>query len=245
MLYLYLMLSLSLLNNKPCRPRLGRKPSARRLFNLLLVGFTAFFVMAVLFVDNKDLQTDAANDPVTTVNTAHGKVDNSEPQEQEEPQVEPQNKLRKNNKFKVQVVSYDQIRQNKLQTRLAKLQQRQQEIEKSQESSQIISQEQESSTYLSVVERKIELSGNRRWLASGKRLVGEAEILIEIAHSGDIKNLELITSSGDEVVDNELLASVHEAAPFDKIPILLRQPGTTSMEMIRWLSFVIEENRKK
>lgn len=243
------MLSLFLSSKTSYRPRLGRKPASRRLSSLALGGCIAALILPAIFADKQQLSLATsqieATEALKLEQSEALSSDSGATQSLDAPQKTIQKTLKKKNKFRVQMVSYDQVRQQQLQNSLANLQQKQQEIEESQAAFQAASQEEDTSTYLGEVERKIERSGNRRWVASGKRLVGEAEVLVEIAYNGDITNLELVTSSGKALVDSELLQSVREAAPFAIIPLSLRQTGQQSIPMTRWLRFIIEENVKK
>jgi protein TonB len=92
--------------------------------------------------------------------------------------------------------------------------------------------------YLNSWRRKIEKIGNLNYprQASSKRLFGSLRLMVAIRPDGSLKEVEILESSGHQVLDDAALHIVRLAAPFAPFPDDLRR-STDVLEIIRTWQF--------
>ncbi len=92
--------------------------------------------------------------------------------------------------------------------------------------------------YLNSWRRKIEKIGNLNYprQASSNRLFGSLRLMVAIRPDGSLKEVELLETSGHQVLDDAAIHIVRLAAPFAPFPDELRQ-STDVLEIIRTWQF--------
>jgi protein TonB len=92
--------------------------------------------------------------------------------------------------------------------------------------------------YLNSWRRKIETIGNMNYPqeAIEKKLYGDLRLMVSILPDGDVKEIVLLESSGQPVLDDAAIRIVRLAAPFAPFPDELRQT-TDVLEIIRTWQF--------
>lgn len=95
----------------------------------------------------------------------------------------------------------------------------------------------EDSQYVSHVVRKIERTGSLNFPhEAGKKLYGKPRVSISIYFDGSIKEVRLLESSGNLVLDSETINIVHRAGPFAPFPKNVRKDRDV-LELIRTFSY--------
>jgi protein TonB len=93
------------------------------------------------------------------------------------------------------------------------------------------------SQYVAHVVSKIERTGSLNFPEnSGKRLYGKPRVSISIYSDGTIKDVVVLESSGDLVLDSKTIDIVHRAAPFAPFPKNVRKERDV-LELIRTFSY--------
>lgn len=93
------------------------------------------------------------------------------------------------------------------------------------------------SQYVAHVVSKIERTGSLNFPEhSGKRLYGKPRVSISIYSDGTIKDVVVLQSSGDLVLDSKTVDIVHRAAPFAPFPKNVRKERDV-LELIRTFSY--------
>jgi protein TonB len=93
------------------------------------------------------------------------------------------------------------------------------------------------SQYVAHVVSKIERTGSLNFPEdSGKRLYGKPRVSISIYSDGTIKDVVVLQSSGDLVLDSKTIDIVHRAAPFAPFPKNVRKERDV-LELIRTFSY--------
>ncbi len=92
--------------------------------------------------------------------------------------------------------------------------------------------------YLNSWRRKIETIGNLNYPAEAKRrrIYGSLRLMVAVLPDGSLKEVELLESSGHQVLDDAAIEIVKLAAPFAPFPDELRQT-TDILEIIRTWQF--------
>lgn len=92
--------------------------------------------------------------------------------------------------------------------------------------------------YLNSWRRKIERIGNLNYPAEARRqnIFGSLRLLVSVLPDGSLKEVEILESSGHQVLDDAALRIVRLAAPFAPFPDELRQT-TDVLEIIRTWQF--------
>ena len=92
--------------------------------------------------------------------------------------------------------------------------------------------------YLNSWRRKIERIGNLNYPAEARRqkLYGSLRLLVSVLPDGSLKEVEILESSGHQVLDNAALRIVRLSAPFAPFPDELRET-TDMLEIIRTWQF--------
>jgi protein TonB len=92
--------------------------------------------------------------------------------------------------------------------------------------------------YLDSWRRKIERVGNLNYPQEARRrkLHGTLRLLVALLPDGSIKEVEVLKSSGHQVLDDAAKRIVHLAAPYAPFPLEIRQ-RTDVMEIIRTWRF--------
>ncbi|MDG1205257.1 MAG: energy transducer TonB [Pseudomonadales bacterium] len=92
--------------------------------------------------------------------------------------------------------------------------------------------------YLNSWRRKIEKIGNLNYPAEARKnkLYGNLRVMVAILPDGSLKEVELLESSGEPVLDEAAIRIVRLAAPFAPFPDNLRQ-STDVLEIIRTWQF--------
>jgi protein TonB len=92
--------------------------------------------------------------------------------------------------------------------------------------------------YLNSWRRKIERIGNLNYPAEARRqkLFGSLRLLVSVLPDGSLKEVEILESSGHQVLDDAALQIVRLAAPFAPFPDELRET-TDVLEIIRTWQF--------
>ena len=90
--------------------------------------------------------------------------------------------------------------------------------------------------FLTLIRKKIESRKNYPISARNAGIEGRSEVKITILKDGQLEKVEIIDSSGSEILDNAALESVREANPFPPIPSNLRRD---KIEMSIYLTFKI------
>ncbi|MFT6028294.1 MAG: protein TonB [Oleiphilaceae bacterium] len=95
----------------------------------------------------------------------------------------------------------------------------------------------EDSQYVSHVVRKIERTGSLNFpQEAGRELYGKPRISIAIYSDGSIKDVKVLQSSGNLVLDSETINIVHRAGPFAPFPKNVRKERDV-LELIRTFSY--------
>ncbi|MCY4427808.1 MAG: TonB family protein [Halieaceae bacterium] len=96
--------------------------------------------------------------------------------------------------------------------------------------------------YLLRWRRQVESMGNRHYPAASSRygIYGELRLLVAIRHDGSLEDIEILVPSGHAVLDEAAIRILHLAAPFEALPMELREQ-TERLEIIRTWKF--QENR--
>lgn len=95
----------------------------------------------------------------------------------------------------------------------------------------------EDSQYVSHVVRKIEQTGSLNFpQEAGKKLYGKPRVSISIWADGSIKEVKVLQSSGNLVLDSETISIVHRAGPFAPFPKNVRKERDV-LELIRTFSY--------
>lgn len=95
----------------------------------------------------------------------------------------------------------------------------------------------EDSQYVSHVVRKIERVGSHNFPhEAGRKLYGKPRVLISIYFDGSIKEVKVLQSSGNLVLDSETINIVHRAGPFAPFPKNVRKERDV-LELIRTFSY--------
>ena len=244
----FLMLSLFRFNSWCIyRPRLGKKAAARRI-EYITFCIVCFCLLALeLSIGTDVAMQQVAEGATEAMHNVEQLATDQAPTSSDDDTAQLSEIVHTNgntpNAFQVQLVSYQSIRQQELQQRITGYQHRQKQIQNRLKklSVKAVTSDLDSSVYLSTVERKIEQAGTQHWLQSDKRLIGSAEVHLTIGYNGQLLQLNILTSSGDPLLDNELLASVRLSAPFPPVPLSLRQANESdSFALIRWLRFMAE-----
>ena len=93
------------------------------------------------------------------------------------------------------------------------------------------------SQYVAHVVSKIERTGSLNFPEeSGRRLYGKPRVSISIYSDGTIKDVVVLESSGDLVLDSKTINIVHRAAPFAPFPKNVRKERDV-LELIRTFSY--------
>jgi protein TonB len=93
------------------------------------------------------------------------------------------------------------------------------------------------SQYVAHVVSKIEKTGNLNFPEeAGKKLYGKPRVSISIYSDGSIKDVSVLQSSGNLVLDSETVNIVHRAAPFAPFPKNVRKERDV-LELIRTFSY--------
>jgi TonB family protein len=93
--------------------------------------------------------------------------------------------------------------------------------------------------FLNSVRRKIESKKTYPASARDSGIEGNTEVKLTILKNGQLANVEVVNSSGNEILDNAALQSVRNAAPFPVIPKLVERDSIT---MSIQLVFKIEQS---
>lgn len=95
----------------------------------------------------------------------------------------------------------------------------------------------EDSQYVSHVVRKIERTGSHNFPhEAGRKLYGKPRVLISIYFDGSIRDVKVLQSSGNLVLDSETINIVHRAGPFAPFPKNVRKERDV-LELIRTFSY--------
>lgn len=95
----------------------------------------------------------------------------------------------------------------------------------------------EDSQYVSHVVRKIERTGSLNFpQEAGRKLYGKPRVSISIYSDGSIKDVKVLQSSGNLVLDSETVNIVHRAGPFAPFPKNVRKERDV-LELIRTFSY--------
>jgi protein TonB len=95
----------------------------------------------------------------------------------------------------------------------------------------------EDSQYVSHVVRKIERTGSLNFpQEAGRKLYGKPRVSISIYSDGSIKDIKVLQSSGNLVLDSETINIVHRAGPFAPFPKNVRKERDV-LELIRTFSY--------
>lgn len=95
----------------------------------------------------------------------------------------------------------------------------------------------EDSQYVSHVVRKIEQTGSLNFpQEAGKKLYGKPRVSISIWADGSIKDVKVLQSSGNLVLDSETVSIVHRSGPFAPFPKNVRKERDV-LELIRTFSY--------
>ena len=95
----------------------------------------------------------------------------------------------------------------------------------------------EDSHYVSHVVRKIERTGSLNFPQdAGRKLYGKPRVSISIYSDGSIKDIKVLQSSGNLVLDSETINIVHRAGPFAPFPKNVRKERDV-LELIRTFSY--------
>ena len=95
----------------------------------------------------------------------------------------------------------------------------------------------EDSQYVSHVVRKIERTGSLNFPQdAGRKLYGKPRVSISIYSDGSIKDVKVLQSSGNLVLDSETINIVHRAGPFSPFPKNVRKERDV-LELIRTFSY--------
>lgn len=93
------------------------------------------------------------------------------------------------------------------------------------------------SQYVSHVVRKIERTGSLNFPQNaGRKLYGKPRVFIAIYFDGSIKEVKILQSSGDLVLDSETINIIHRAGPFAPFPKEVRKERDV-LELIRTFSY--------
>ena len=92
--------------------------------------------------------------------------------------------------------------------------------------------------YLETWRRKVEEIGNLHYPEQAKRqgIYGNLKLKVAIDKSGDLVSVEIIESSGQDVLDQAALQIIRLAAPFEPLPDSIRQT-TDILEIVREWDF--------
>lgn len=91
--------------------------------------------------------------------------------------------------------------------------------------------------YVEAVVAKIEQTGKLHFPQEGKKpLYGQPSVSIEIYADGSIRNIEILRSSGNFVLDNKTKDIIRRAAPFGPFPKEVRKERDV-LELIRTFSY--------
>jgi TonB family protein len=94
--------------------------------------------------------------------------------------------------------------------------------------------------FLTTVRRKIESKKRYPISARNAGIEGRSEVRMTILKDGKLEKAEIIKSSGNEILDNAALESIHNAIPFPPIPAELKRER---IEMSIYLIFNMEMSR--
>ena len=95
----------------------------------------------------------------------------------------------------------------------------------------------EDSHYVSHVVKKIERTGSLNFpQEAGRKLYGKPRISISIYSDGSIKDVKVLQSSGNLVLDSETINIVHRSGPFAPFPKSVRKDRDV-LELIRTFSY--------
>jgi protein TonB len=95
----------------------------------------------------------------------------------------------------------------------------------------------EDSQYVAHVVRKIEQTGSLNFpQEAGKKLYGKPRVSISIWADGSIKEVKVLQSSGNLVLDSETISIVHRSGPFAPFPKNVRKERDV-LELIRTFSY--------
>lgn len=95
----------------------------------------------------------------------------------------------------------------------------------------------EDSQYVSHVVRKIERTGSFNFpQEGGRKLYGKPRVSISIYSDGSIKEVKVLQSSGNLVLDSETISIVHRSGPFAPFPKNVRKDRDV-LELIRTFSY--------
>ncbi|MGB9595781.1 MAG: energy transducer TonB [Candidatus Poribacteria bacterium] len=94
--------------------------------------------------------------------------------------------------------------------------------------------------YLASVRKKIESKKRYPISARNANIEGRAEVKLTILKDGQLDKVEIIRSSGSEILDNSALESIQKASPFPPIPDSL---GQEKIEVSISLVYNLEKSR--
>lgn len=95
----------------------------------------------------------------------------------------------------------------------------------------------EDSEYVAHVVKKIERTGSLNFpQEAGKKLYGKPRVSISIYADGSIREVKVLQSSGNLVLDSETVSIVHRAGPFAPFPVNVRKERDI-LELIRTFSY--------
>ena len=95
----------------------------------------------------------------------------------------------------------------------------------------------EDSQYVSHVVRKIERTGSLNFpQEAGRKLYGKPRVSISIYSDGSIRDVKVLQSSGNLVLDSETINIVHRSGPFAPFPKSVRKDRDV-LELIRTFSY--------
>lgn len=99
-------------------------------------------------------------------------------------------------------------------------------------------QSHQDAAYLENWRQKIVTVGNTHYpkAASAQKIYGRVRLLIAMRADGSVKSIEILESSGQEILDNSAIKIVKLAAPFDPFTAKMRK-NTDVLEIIRTIEF--------
>lgn len=119
---------------------------------------------------------------------------------------------------------------------------RQQDLSKMQNietvSSNITAKQNASAAYLEKFRQKVETFGNRDYPEQARlqNLAGEVRLMVSLNQRGGIRDIQLIKSSGHDVLDKAAIASVRKAAPFGEFDPAMKK-DISELRIIRTWRF--------
>lgn len=93
-------------------------------------------------------------------------------------------------------------------------------------------------TYLANWRKKIEATGNLNYpeQARRKQLYGSLRLMVSVLPDGSVKEIHILHSSGNKVLDDAAVRIVQLASPFQQFPVEMRK-NTDILEIIRTWKF--------